>query len=102
MTRQSRECARRRARYALAAGTSTMNAVPSGPVRSTAIRPPLAASSPRAIVSPARARSDDRHRVCRAHVGAIETFEDMVDVCGRDARALVRDADRDAAWRVPP
>ncbi len=36
----------------VAAGTSSTNVVPAGPVRSTAIRPPLAASSSRAIVSP--------------------------------------------------
>ncbi len=35
-----------------AAGTSSRNVVPSGPVRSTPIRPPLAASSSRAIVRP--------------------------------------------------
>ncbi len=36
----------------VAAGTSSTNVVPSGPVRSTAIRPPLADSSSRAIVRP--------------------------------------------------
>ena len=35
-----------------AAGTSSRNVVPSGPVRSTPIRPPLAASSSRAMVRP--------------------------------------------------
>ena len=73
--------------------------MPSGPVRSTPIRPPLAASSSRAIVRPEpEPGRPPRGRIRGARrVGPVEALEDVGDVVGRDARAVVGHADADDA-----
>ena len=78
--------------------------MPAGPVRSTAIRPRLAASSSRAIVRPSPSpvgRPVDRVRR-PGDVGAVEAFEDVVDVGRRDPRPGVADADPDGRSRPAP
>ena len=77
------------------------NVVPSGPVRSTAMRPPFAVRSSRAIVRPrpSPVARPVAGSVARDGVRTVEALEDVVDVARGDARALVGDADLDAVRR---